>query len=110
MASKFNFSLDLGSDCPVEITYSPGGVDFDLTGWAIRAQHRRSVADDVADLELNTSGGTITQSGAVLLLDYTATLIASMEGQYVYDVLATNGSMKRRVVEGIVTFNPASTR
>ncbi len=111
MADTFNFGVDQGSDCEVEITFRPGGEDFDFTGFTIQAMLRRQVHSDVA-LTLTSQGvsPTITVAGPVVTLIFLGTATAALIDTYFYDVVATSSSAKRRIVEGKVTFTPAITR
>lgn len=110
MASKFNFNLDAGVDNVVEISYIPNGVAFDLTGWAVVAQLRRTWASETVDCELSTALGTIAVASSNLTLTFSAAATPALSGVYVYDVVATFGTMKRRIVEGSILATPAVTR
>lgn len=109
MAAKFDFSVDQLADSAVQITYAPGGVPFDLSGWAVRMQARVTVPSPTAALELSTTAGTISVSTSVISLNFTASLVTQV-GKYFYDVVATNGSSVRRICEGTISVNPAITR
>lgn len=109
MASKLNFSLDLGSDQTVEITYAPNKVNFDLSAWVVKCQLRRQKSSTTVDLEL-ISPGTINVAGPVVLLPFLADAIKSLSGRYTYDVFGSQGTLRRKIVEGIVTVNTQVTR
>jgi hypothetical protein len=109
MATKFNFSLDQGADQTVEVTYAPSNVPFDLTGWAVKAQLRKTKSSTDVALELKTSDSTITVGGSVILLPFTASQLAALSGSYSYDIFASNGSLRRKIAEGIISINAPVT-
>lgn len=110
MAAKLDLQLDQGADNTVQITYAPGGLNFDLTGWTAALQARRNHADDTADISLSTATGEIVITGAMIAIEFSAVITAALDGRYVYDLVVTDGSAKRRIVEGAITINPAATR
>lgn len=109
MASKFNFSIDQGVDNLVEITYAPGNVEFDLTGWTIECQLRRNFADTESDLTI-TSADDIQIATAKVTLSFLAGDTATLNGNYYYTVEATLGQSKRRIVSGVITVDPTTVR
>lgn len=110
MASKFNFSLDQGADQTVEITYAPNNVPFDLTGWDIKCQLRRTRSDTTVALELKTTDATAVVGGATVLLPFKGTQTNALSGNYFYDVFAYQGSNRLKIVEGQTSIDAPVTR
>lgn len=112
MAEKFDFTVDSRADEDVLIDYQPGRVPYPLTGYTIVAHLRRNISDASPAFTLSTAGGTITIAGSAIMLKFKAADFSGLSGRYYYDVHAstTVPSVSRRIVEGQVTVNPATTR
>jgi len=109
MATKANLVIDQGATYSVllDITDDDEQV-INLTGYTGAAQVRKhyTSSNSVAfTVSIAPADGTVQLS---LTANQTGTMIA---GRYVYDVELTNSSgIISRVVEGIVTVTPQSTR
>ena len=108
MAAVHNLYIDQGADFSAEIgIYDDANLPWDLDGYTGSAKIKKSYYSSTSvefNVTVNTSNGTVSLS-----LPSSATL--NMEqGRYLYDVVITsNGGVKTRVIEGIVTINPGVT-
>lgn len=109
MALKANLNIDQGTDFSatidlVDVNDNP----YDLTGYSINGQIRKSYASTIA------YDFTITHNGDLgkIFLTLSRTITGAMEpGRYLYDIEITSTTDKvTRVVEGIVTVTPGITR
>lgn len=112
MAEKFDITIDSRADEDVLIDYQPGRVPYPLTGYTIVAHVRRTISDSAIAMTLSTATNTITIAGSAILLKFKAADFSGLSGRYYYDVHAstTVPSVSRRIVEGQITVNPATTR
>jgi len=109
MAIKGNLVIDQGTDFSATIEVdSPGGSNFDLTGYTTAAQMRKNYASSIA-YDFVTS---VNDIDGKIILSMSSSLTSTIEpGRYLYDVEMTSpGGEITRVVEGIVTITPAITR
>lgn len=112
MAEKFDITIDAQADEDVLIDYQPGRVPYPLTGYDIVAHLRRNISDTAIALTLSTATSTIVIAGSAIMLKFRAADFSGLSGRYYYDVLASNSVplVSRRIVEGQITVNPATTR
>ena len=109
MAIKADIVVDQGTDFSaiIDVADTVGSV-FNLTGYTVAAQMRKSYASTVAitfETNHNNELGQITLS-----LSNSVTQDIS-PGRYLYDVeITSSGGTIIRVVEGIVTVTPGITR
>jgi hypothetical protein len=109
MATISNLYIDQGTSYSTIIDVNDDtGVAFDLTGYTIKAQIRKTYTS-------STSTPFVASSPAAgkiqLELDDSVT-INMKAGRYVYDVIITNATLSNtlRVIEGILTINPGVSR
>ncbi len=109
MAAVHNLYIDQGADFSAEIgIYDDFNLPWNLTGYTGSAKIRKSYYSSTSvdfTVTVNTNNGTVS-------LSLTSSTTVNMEqGRYLYDVVITsNGGVKTRVIEGIVTINPGVTR
>ncbi len=108
MAIKANLIIDQGTDYSTSITLTDDeGSIIALTGYTANAQIRKtySSSNSVA------FAVTISEAAGLVTLALTANQSANMTpGRFVYDVMINSGSVKSRIVEGIVTLTPRVTQ
>lgn len=114
MAARFDLTLDQGVDNFVDITYAPGGVSYNLSGWTASLQARATIdaATPAISLSPSDSPATVAIAAAVISLTFTAAKMANVNGRLVYDLVVTKTATgeKRKIVEGQITINPLITR
>lgn len=90
------------------------GAPVNLTGYTAAMQIRRTPADSTALVSLSSpsNGITIVPLDGRVEIEIAATTTATLvPGRYVYDLLLTNpSSKKKRLVEGIVVVDAGVTR
>jgi hypothetical protein len=109
MAAVHNLYIDQGADFSAEIgIYDDSNLPWNLNGYNGSAKIRKSYYSSTSvdfTVTVNTNNGTVSLS-----LPSSAT-VNMEQGRYLYDVVITsNGGVKTRVIEGIVTINPGVTR
>jgi hypothetical protein len=109
MATKANLVIDQGSTFSTDISLQDeNGDPLVLNGYTANSQMRKWYTSlnptAIFTTNVNASAGIITLS---LTSNQTSNVSA---GRYVYDVEIDNGTVTSRVVEGIVTVTPQSTR
>jgi hypothetical protein len=108
MAAVHNLYIDQGADFSAEIgIYDDGNLPWDLNGYTGSAKIKKSYYSSTSvdfTVTVNTNNGTVSLSLP------SSTTIDMEQGRYLYDVVITsNGGVKTRVIEGIVTINPGVT-
>ena len=109
MAAVHNLYIDQGSDFSAEIAiYDDSNLSWDLNGYTGSAKIKKSYYSSTSvdfSVSVNQGNGTVS-------LSLTSSTTSDMEqGRYLYDVVITsNGGVKTRVIEGIVTINPGVTK
>lgn len=109
MAAVHNLYIDQGSDFSADIgIYDDANIAWNLTGYTGSAKIKKSYYSSTS-VDFNVS---INQGNGTVSLSLTSSTTSNMEqGRYLYDVIITsNGGVKTRVIEGIVTINPGVTR
>jgi hypothetical protein len=112
MAVYANLYMDQGSDFNTVITIEDGlGNTFDLTGYSVRAQMRKTYLSN-NKIEFSTSLPLDLTTGEIELNLTASETSAITAGRYVYDVeiYTSNNSSTIRVIEGQVIVNPQVTR
>lgn len=109
MATKANLVIDQGSTFSTDISLQDeNGDPLVLNGYTANSQMRKwyTSLNPTATFttNVNATAGIITLS----LTSNETSVISS--GRYVYDVEIDNDTVRSRVVEGIVTVTPQSTR
>jgi hypothetical protein len=85
------------------------GSDYDLTGYSVSSQIRKSYYSANATATFSSSVNANTGSITLTLNAATTSNIAA--GRYVYDTLITNQNQEvTRILEGIVDVSPRVTR
>ena len=107
MAAVHNLYIDQGADFSAQIgIYDDSNLPWNLTGYTGSAKIKKSYYSSTSvDFTVSVSGnGTVS-------LSLPSSSTSNMEqGRYLYDVVITsNGGVKTRVIEGIVTINPGVT-
>jgi len=108
MAAVHNLYIDQGSDFSAQIgIYDDSNVYWNLTGYTAAAKIKKSYYSSTSvDFTVSVNGnGTVS-------LSLPSSSTSNMEqGRYLYDVIiVSNGGVKTRVIEGIVTINPGVTK
>ena len=110
MAFYRNFIVDQGSDFshPFVIT-DLAGEPLDLISYQVMARLKHSyISEDFTDLGVSISE---TVPGQITLSVPAETSNSVRYGRYVYDVILIDEmSRPKRILEGIITINPAVTR
>lgn len=107
MAAVHNLYIDQGADFSAQIgIYDDSNLPWNLAGYTGSAKIKKSYYSSTSvDFTVSVSGnGTVS-------LSLPSSSTSNMEqGRYLYDVVITsNGGVKTRVIEGIVTINPGVT-
>lgn len=106
MAKKINLVIDQGSDFlnSFDITLA-NGQSVDLSTFTGQSQMREH------DSAISYYSIDVTVAAAEIILSLSAIQSANIEaGRYLYDVEITDGTIKYRILEGIVTVTPNITR
>jgi hypothetical protein len=105
MAAIANLYVDQGTTFSTSVLVTnDDGSAFDLTGYTVAAQIRKSYSSSTATVADPSTAGQIN-------LSLTATQTGTLEeGRYVYDVEVTSGVTVTRVIEGLVTVSPQVTK
>jgi hypothetical protein len=109
MAIKANLVVDQGTSFSATVTVTDSGdAIFNLTGYTVAAQMRKSYASTTATTFTASHNGSLGQITIVL----NSTTTAALEpGRYLYDVeITSSAGLITRVVEGVVTVTPGMTR
>ena len=110
MAAIANLYVDQGATFSTSVLVTnDDGTAFDLTGYTVAAQIRKSYSSSTAvDF---TATVTDPSTAGQINLKLTATQTGTLEeGRYVYDVEVTSGVTVTRVIEGLVTVSPQVTK
>jgi hypothetical protein len=108
MAAVHNLYIDQGTDFSAEIgIFDDSNLPWDLDGFTGTAKIKKSYYSSTSvdfNVSINEGNGTVS-------LSLPSSITSDMEyGRYLYDVvIASNGGVKTRVIEGIVTINPGVT-
>ena len=107
MAAVHNLYIDQGADFSAQIgIYDDSNLPWNLAGYTGSAKIKKSYYSSTSvDFTVSVNGnGTVS-------LSLPSSSTSNMEqGRYLYDVVITsNGGVKTRVIEGIVTINPGVT-
>jgi L-lactate utilization protein LutB len=85
------------------------GTDYDLTGYTVRSQVRKSYYS--ANATATFASSVNANTGTITLTLNAATTANIAAGRYVYDTLITNQNQEvTRILEGIVDVSPRVTR
>lgn len=109
MATISNLYIDQGTNFSSIINVSnDDGSAFDLTGYTVKAQIRKTYTSSTA-IDFTTS---IPGTGEIQIALDNSVTVAMKAGRYVYDVIISNASLSNtlRVAEGILTINPGVSR
>jgi hypothetical protein len=108
-AAYVNLFLEQGTTFSTTITMDDVyGNAFDLNGYSASSQIRKSYysANPTA-----TFTATINVQSSTITLALTRTQTASIApGRYVYDVIISNSSTTKRILEGVVDVSPSVTK
>ena len=110
MAAIANLYVDQGATFSTSVLVkNDDGSAFDLTGYSVAAQIRKSYSSSTA-VDFTASVADPATAGQINL-SLTATQTGTLEeGRYVYDVEVTSGVTVTRVIEGLVTISPQVTK
>ena len=110
MATVRNIYIDQGSKFSVPVDLSNAdGTPTNLTGFTFRSELKRSYYS-LTGVSISAVSETPT-SGQIILSLTSAQSLALKPGRYVYDVVMIDDEDEEtRVVEGIVTVNPAVSK
>lgn len=109
MASIANLYIDQGTNFSSIINVNnDDGSAFDLTGYAVKAQIRKTYSSATAVDFV----ATVPNPGEIQIALDNSVTVAMKAGRYVYDVIISNASLSNtlRVAEGILTINPGVSR
>lgn len=109
MAIKTNILVDQGASYATSIDVKDEDDNIILlTGYSANAQIRKTYTSSNAV----SFGVSVQQSNGIIDLSLTANQTSSIiAGRYVYDVrVVSPGGVVSRIIEGIVTVNPAVTK
>lgn len=106
-----NLIINAGSNFSQTFTLESSDTSspLNLTGYTVQSQMRKYSGSSTA---INfTSSIILPETLGKILISLTATQTTSLKpGRYVYDVLITTGSIKTRVIEGMVLVRDGVTR
>jgi hypothetical protein len=85
------------------------GSFLDLTGYTVESQMRKYSGSSTA-ISFSCLVGLPVTSGKVIISLTAAETTNLKPGRYVYDILITSGSVKTRVIEGMVLVRDGVTR
>ena len=110
MAAIANFYVDQGTTFSTSVLVTnDDGSAFDLTGYTVAAQIRKSYSSSTK-VDFTATVADPSTAGQINLT-LTATQTGTLEeGRYVYDVEVTSGVTVTRVIEGLVTVSPQVTK
>lgn len=109
MASIANLYIDQGTNFSSIINVNnDDGSAFDLTGYTVKAQIRKTYSSATAV----DFAATVPNPGEIQIALDNSVTVAMKAGRYVYDVIISNASLSNtlRVAEGILTINPGVSR
>lgn len=109
MAVYANLSIDQGASFASTVTVEgPNGLLFDLTGYSVRGQIRKSYTSTTA---VNFTAGITSPAAGEINISLSASTTATLKpGRYQFDIEIVNGALVQRVIEGQVEVNPRVTR
>jgi hypothetical protein len=111
MAIYANINIDQGSSFASVVTVEDSqGLVFNLTGYTVRGQIRKSYSSLTA---VNFTASVAQASAGTIQISLTAVQTAAMKpGRYLYDIeiVQTSSGNVTRVVEGQVEVSPRVTR
>jgi len=109
MATKANLVIDQGSTFSTDISLQDeNGDPLLLNGYTANSQMRKWYTSLNPTATFTTNVNAIAGIITLSLTSNETSVISS--GRYVYDVEIDNDTVRSRVVEGIVTVTPQSTR
>jgi hypothetical protein len=111
MAKIQNLVMDQGSTFSQDISVDSAatGLNYDLSGYTVRAQMRRGYTSSVSYPFTATIKTPATDG--IINLAFNADQSSPMKaGRYVYDIEIENVAGTIRVCEGIITITPEVTR
>lgn len=113
-AGIYNFTLDQGATWNLEVIYkNANNAVINLTNYTAALQIRKAYDASVVALDLTTTNGGITITGAQGKIDITATATqtaAIVSGDYVFDLEIASGGVVSRILQGTVCVSPEVTR
>lgn len=106
--TKFNFTINQGAYCAVEIILQqPDATPMVLTGYTITASLKTSY-DDVSPVSFVCS--IVDAINGILQISLASSVTSLLtDNEYIYDVIATNNSIPTRVLQGRITVSPGVT-
>lgn len=118
MATQLDLHIEQGATFAWSATLMNQATDgtrtaVDLTGYTARMQIRRRMSDDTPLLSLTTENGRIILGGSAgsIFLEIAATDTAGLSaGKALYDLELVNGSMVKRLIEGLCVISAGMTR
>lgn len=112
MATRYDFSIDQGSDTSIPVRLLDAeGTALDLTGATAEMQLRRTPVCESAADELSTENGRIEISGDTATIIFPHQVTEKMAaGRYLYDLEVTLDGNVTRVLEGAITIRREITR
>lgn len=109
MSTKYNITLDQGSDYILDLNLSRAGIELDLTGYAIRGQIRPTITSST--LSASFTGTVVDASLGQFQISLSAATTAAMtHGMYYYDVEIYKSPYVTRLLEGTLLVRPEVTR
>lgn len=114
MAVKHKIKIEQGATFNYPITWKPGGVTADLTGFTARMEIRPSIDSDVVLARLDTINGSILIDGllgkvTLYLTDAQTALLKFDDAVYDLELVAPNEEVTR-LIEGSVSLSREVTR
>tara|TARA_B100001063_G_scaffold229447_1_gene241663 strand:+ start:451 stop:783 length:333 start_codon:yes stop_codon:yes gene_type:complete len=110
MAAIANLFVDQGTTFNTSVLVTnDAGSEFDLTGYSVAAQLRKSYSSSTAT-DFTTAVPTPATAGQINLTLSATQTGALEEGRYVYDVEVSKDGIVTRVVEGLITVSPQVTK
>jgi hypothetical protein len=109
MATTEDINVEQGADFSAEITVLKDGLPFDLTGYTLTGQVRRTMNSTDVDTTLTLILHDTKTNVIVLSISSAATTSLSYK-RYVYDIEASKDGVVHRIIQGFVNVSPNVTR
>ena len=111
MANYTELFIDTGSDFGIDLTVTNdfNGAGLNLSGYNVSSQIRRSYYSRNPTANFTCNVADVSNGVVTLTLSGPASANVT-PGVYVFDVKANAANSSLRLLEGIITFSPNSTR
>jgi len=109
MANSQDIFIDQGADFSAQVTVKRDGLDFDLTGYTLEAQIRKTMNASSSIVSFSVLLNSDNSNVVELFLSSAQTTTLESK-RYVYDLEATKDGNTYRLIQGHITVSPNVTR